>query len=194
MDRLLALSALALVTACDGAPPSAPPPSRVDAVTVPKGSDVSVDAFCEDRHTGDDAKTFAWPTLDDAPPPANTGWRWVNVWATWCGPCVAELPMVQQWQKKMAAEGATFDLQFLSVDNAAADVDHFRGAHADAPMSHRVKNFSDVAGWLGGLGIDANTAIPIQIFVDNHQKVRCIRTGSVGTADYPPVRKLLGTP
>jgi thiol-disulfide isomerase/thioredoxin len=166
----------------------------VDAVTVPKGSDVNLDAFCEERSTGDDAKTFVWPTMDDAPPPDATGWRWVNVWATWCGPCVKELPMVQQWHQKLASEGVNFDLQFLSVDAAAPDVEHFRGAHADAPATHRVKNFADVAGWIGGMGLDANTAIPIQIFVDPHQKIRCIRTGAVDTNDQPAVRKLLSAP
>lgn len=48
----------------------------------------------------------------------------VNVWATWCGPCRAEMPALQQLSEAYKAEGMV--LVGLSVDRgAAAKVDAF---------------------------------------------------------------------
>ncbi len=44
----------------------------------------------------------------------------INIWATWCIPCAAEMPELQQMQTKLAARG--IDLIGLSVD-AEKDVD-----------------------------------------------------------------------
>jgi len=43
----------------------------------------------------------------------------VNVWATWCGPCRAEMPLLQRMYLRHRAEG--FVLLGLSVDVASSD-------------------------------------------------------------------------
>lgn len=175
---------------CDGEP-EAPPPPRVAAVKATPATDKDLAAFCEELPAPDQAKMFVWPTLEGATPAPSGKWTWVNVWATWCGPCVEEMPMLVEWQRRMEAEGASFELQFLSVDARAEDVARYKKAHSDLPIGTRVKDFAGVAPWLGQLGIDAATSIPIHFFVDAQQRLRCTRIGSVGSADYERVKALV---
>ena len=47
----------------------------------------------------------------------------VNFWATWCPPCLDEMPSMQQLQRRMANK--PFDLLALSVDNSWEPVNRF---------------------------------------------------------------------
>lgn len=191
MDRLLPLIGLLALSACDGGAPSTPPPSRVDAVkATPAQKEAVVDNFCEDHKPAEQAASFSWPELD-SPAPTQSGWRWVNVWATWCGPCIEEMPLIKRWQQQLATEGVAVEVAFLSVDAKVEDMRRFQQNNPVARDSLRVRDFALVAPWLAAVQIDANSAIPIHLFVDEQQKIRCTRTGSVGAADYPAIKKLL---
>ena len=52
------------------------------------------------------------------------GWRWVNLWATWCTPCVEEMALLRQWRDGFARDGApvAFDVQ-ASAEGDVARVD-----------------------------------------------------------------------
>jgi len=47
----------------------------------------------------------------------------LNFWATWCGPCVAEVPRFSGWQKRYAAAG--LQVIGVSMDDDAAAVKRF---------------------------------------------------------------------
>lgn len=47
----------------------------------------------------------------------------VNVWATWCGPCVVEMPSMQRLYE--ALEGEDFEILAVSVDAPSGELDEF---------------------------------------------------------------------
>lgn len=55
----------------------------------------------------------------------------IDFWATWCGPCVAEMPRLHQVYAKYKASG--FEILSLSLDKLAGDIIPFR-ADAAHPM------------------------------------------------------------
>lgn len=192
------LGCLALATALSGcgggggdAPP-APVRSRVDAVAAAPDKDSKLDAFCEVRSPAGSARTLTWPELEGEAPTTGDGWTWVSLWATWCGPCIEEVPLMRGWEERLAAEGSPVSVQHVSVDATADDLANYRGKHADAPTGPRVADQAAVTPWLTGLGLDEGAAIPIHLFVDPSQKIRCIRVGAVSAPDYSTVKKIVG--
>ncbi len=187
---------LLLVGACDGIPTEppvggpAPPSSRVDSVVAAKPKDPLAD-FCEVRPEGPSAPVFHYPPLDDAAPPASDRWTWVNVWATWCGPCVEELPRVVEWEAKLQADLGPGAVRFLSVDGKAEEVAAFRSKHPTTPQSARMKDLSSLEPFLHSIGLDTTAALPLQVFLDAESKVRCVRVGAVSERDYPRVKSAL---
>ena len=52
----------------------------------------------------------------------------LNVWATWCPPCVAEMPSLERLQRALAAEGLSVVAVSTDVDKAA--LERFVADHA----------------------------------------------------------------
>ena len=183
--------AFSLLLACGAEQPATPPPSRVDAVmAVPTKKPIDPAEFCEN-----DLKvapqTFAWPDLDGPAPEIAGGWTWVNVWATWCAPCVEEMPRLQAWEPKLQAAAGAGSLQFLSVDQTAEVVTRFLEHHPDLRAGPRIRDFSQLEGWLPTIGLDAGAVLPIHVFLDAQQRIRCVREGAVSKQDYEVVVKVL---
>jgi len=44
----------------------------------------------------------------------------LNIWATWCAPCVAEMPSMEKLYQELEDEG--FELLAVSVDESGAEV------------------------------------------------------------------------
>ncbi|HEY0192467.1 MAG TPA: TlpA disulfide reductase family protein [Kofleriaceae bacterium] len=195
MDRLPAVILLLGLASCGGPKddqPVATPSARTDGAKVSQPQAASTDAFCDLHATDASGPAFTWPELaGGAAPAAPTTWRWVNVWATWCAPCVEEMPRVIAWRDKLAAAGKRVDLQFVSVDESDDDVAAFRKAHPETPPSIRIASAAARAAWLKTFKLD-DGAIPIQLFVSPASKLRCSRAGGVRDKDYAVVSRLLG--
>jgi thiol-disulfide isomerase/thioredoxin len=187
MDRLpLIVSAVLALGACqkDGAEDKKPPvsSSRVDTVMA-KPVEVNLDGFCDARPK----VAFSFPELAGEAPKAVSGWRWINVWATWCKPCIEEMPRLVSWEKKLG----TFSLQFLSVDESDEVIADYRKQHPETPAgSLRVNDPDSVETWFTSLGLDRGATIPVHIFVNPSGKVSCVRAGAVTTQNLAEVKEL----
>jgi thiol-disulfide isomerase/thioredoxin len=187
MDRLSALIVVVASWGCDSKKEQ-PLPGRADTTKVAQKA-VSTEAFCDTQFPGATGPKFTPPevTGGTVAPSAST-WRWINVWATWCHPCVEELPRLAKWRDKLAGK---YEMTFISADENEGDVAEFRKAHPDAPASPIIaRAASQLEGWLASLGIQG-AALPIHIFVEPSGHVRCVRAGGVRETDFAAVEKLL---
>jgi len=109
----------------------------------------------------------------------------VNVWATWCPPCRAEMPAMQQLADAYAKEGLV--VLGLSVDQGpAADVDSFlreRGiSYPNAIITH------DVLASFGGV-----RGYPTSFLIDREGILRHAVLGPVGVLTLrPAIARLTG--
>jgi thiol-disulfide isomerase/thioredoxin len=165
--------------------------SRVNAPGAAKRT-AAADDFCDVSPAPAAAPAFTLPALAApgaapaaaaAPSPAG-GWRWINVWATWCKPCLEELPLLQRWPAQLTQDGIKVALQMVSVDQEEAPLTSFRQRHPQLPAAARLADPAALGPWLAGLGGRADSSIPIHILVDPAGKVRCVRAGTVTPSDY----------
>jgi thiol-disulfide isomerase/thioredoxin len=188
---VLALIASLFLPACPEDTPAAPESlSRVNAVRA-HGRPPSVDDFCDAHASATDAKIFAWPALASgaAAPRATPGrWRWVNLWATWCRPCLSEMPMVFSWKDRLTAAGHPVDVQLLSVDASNDEVEQYQGLHSEVNGTVRMAEPGAVQAYLTSLGLDGGASIPVHVFVDPAGKVRCVRAGAISEDDFDDVQ------
>ena len=92
----------------------------------------------------------------------------INFWATWCGPCRKEMPLLEQIQKKYAPLG--FTMLGINVEEDTTQMEAFLG---DVPVSfpvlldpaNRVSKLYDVA------------AMPSTVILDRKGNVRYIHQG-----------------
>jgi thiol-disulfide isomerase/thioredoxin len=133
------------------------------------------------------AKDFTWPELDHATA-AQTGsqYRWVNVWATWCKPCVEELPLLARTFAGWRQKKHPIALTLVSVDADAAAPEQFLAAHrdwTDVPPNVALKDPSAANSWLASTGLASGSAIPVHLILDAHDKLLCARSGGISAQD-----------
>lgn len=197
MDRLhavrfasLLLCSLVAASACsDPSTEPAQAAQRFQAVAAPK-KNVNLDAFCDVRPGAASPRHFAMPELA-APAPNVAGWRWLNVWATWCAPCVEEMPMIASWAPRLASEGAPVTLTLLSVDATDQDVATWQSGHPGSPATLRLRDPQLGAALFQSLGLDSAAPIPVHAFIDPQGNVRCARAGAIHETDYAAVKAVL---
>ena len=192
----LAWIAVFAAAACDGGGSAPPPPaaSRFEAVKAagPTTAD-PLAGFCDVRAQPQQGTAFHFPAVEGAAPaaPGQERFLWLNLWATWCKPCVEEMPMIVGWQKQLASEGKAIDLQFVSVDEDGAAVPAFRAQHANAPESLHIADAKALAPLIAELGLDAGAGLPIHVFVEKGGHVRCVRAGAITESHYPIIASML---
>ncbi len=189
-SALLALACVLGAFGCDDGQPSRPPPSRVEAVTAQRTDPMQ--ELCDVAPRASDAPTLSFPELASGEAPGRpTRPRWLNVWATWCRPCVEEMPLIVGWSERMHGEAADVELVFLSSDATDEAVATFREAHPDAPETLRMQDPDGVAAWATSVGLDPGATLPIHVFTDAENRVRCARTGALSERDYQNARDIV---
>ncbi|MDD9933066.1 MAG: TlpA disulfide reductase family protein [Myxococcales bacterium] len=194
MDRLHALIIITALcgAACNGEPPKPPPSAtRVEAVTAKGPDDNAVAGFCDIHAKPGAGEAFALPPVSAPPKEKSGGAQWVNVWATWCKPCVEELPMMQAWGPRLSGDGAPTAMHYVNVDAEASSVEQFRADHPGTPESLRIASPEALAPWMEGLGLDPGAGLPIHAFVGKDGRTRCVRSGAVTEDHYALVKTLL---
>lgn len=137
-------------------------------------------------------KPFRWPELADAAPPPNAPrYRWVNVWATWCKPCVEELPLLTRTFEAWKKQGQDVTLSLVSVDADAAAAKSFVAARPGTPATLQLKDASAAGEWLTQLGLPSGAAIPVHSVVDAKGSLLCARAGGVNEAQLERFKQVL---
>lgn len=185
MDRL---SALIVLAAC-GNDGKEPPAARNESAKVAAVQANTAEGFCEFLAKPEaPGPELTWAPLADGkqPPPPAKGWRWINLWATWCKPCVEELPRLAKWKGQL--EG--IDMQFVSLDDKPEDVEAFRKEHPGTPETFRIADAEKIDEWTNKLGLKGSPMIPIHVFVDPSNHVKCARAGNVREQDFAVIKQL----
>lgn len=202
---LLALLICVPLTGCPGGGDTAKTPAptgrRVAAVK-PKKSGGAVNdtgGFCEATYAADVAPAFAWPPEralpDGTTPPAKLAtdrWTWVNVWATWCRPCVEEMGLMARWTRGLEKEGRPIDLQLLTIDKVDDQAKLAERMKKGVPGKVRwIREEADFGPFLDSIKVDRNAAIPIHALVDPAGKLRCVRVGAISGQDFAAVKAII---
>jgi thiol-disulfide isomerase/thioredoxin len=195
MDRLSTVGIFvvaALLLACgNGKEQSRSSRERVNAVQARPATGTAPAEMCDVFHAAADAPVFAWPELTSEPPPAPGGqWRWINVWATWCKPCIEEMPRLVDWRDRLGARGLGVALHLISADESDELIASFRAAHPKTPPSLRLVDPDAVPAWMAALGVPGGS-LPVHVLVDPDGRIRCVRASSVEDSDYPAIESLL---
>jgi thiol-disulfide isomerase/thioredoxin len=188
MKRLLL--ACLLLLACDeqdGAPPPAAE-GRVNAVMANKRA--SFADLC-DLAPQPGEKAFQWPELTEAAPSPAARYRWVNVWATWCKPCVEELPLLTRTFDAWKKAGQDVTLTLVSVDADAAAAKSFIAARPGTPASLQLKDANKASDWLSQIGLASGASIPVHSVVDQKGNLLCARSGGVTEAHLERFKQVL---
>lgn len=191
MRTLAIITVIIVLAACETQDAPKPQASRVIAVTTKAETGNPLRDFCDVGVEKGRRRQFRLPQTTGEHQHSANGFRWINIWATWCKPCIEEMPMLVQWQKRLKKEGVQFDLEFVSVDESSEITNAFLQKHPQLPRSLHLKDPDALPSWIEQMGLDSAAGLPIHVFVDQKAEIRCARAAAINPSDYTTVARLL---
>jgi thiol-disulfide isomerase/thioredoxin len=101
----------------------------------------------------------------------------INFWATWCAPCLREIPLLTEFQASQANDGA--QIIGIAVDRADAVAKFVTTQDLNYPV---LVGQSDAMELAGGFGTDF-FALPFTVFADAAGRVLAVHTGEIHQGD-----------
>jgi thiol-disulfide isomerase/thioredoxin len=92
----------------------------------------------------------------------------IDVWATWCAPCIAEMPVLHDLHKKHGGGPQGLEIVSISVDSDAAPVRAMRRGKWKMPWKHAVVPADRIERFYADLGI---IGIPVAVLLDGDGKI-----------------------
>jgi cytochrome c biogenesis protein CcmG, thiol:disulfide interchange protein DsbE len=123
------------------------------------------------------APDLSLPRLGGTAPVPLRAWRGkvvvLNYWASWCPPCRDESPLLERWQKRIAARGGTvLGVDALDVtSDASAFMRHYGLSY---PMLHDGDGHSQQRFGISGY--------PETFVIDRRGRIAAVRRGTVDDA------------
>lgn len=90
----------------------------------------------------------------------------LNFWATWCGPCIDEMPSMERLYQKLKSK-KNFEMLAVSIDKGGAEVVKMFVKENKLTFTVLLDRDSEVAGEYGVMGIPSTYLIDPQGYVIN---------------------------
>jgi len=97
----------------------------------------------------------------------------VNFWATWCGPCRREIPLLRELQKQHGAEG--FQIVGVAVDIREDVVKYAQEIGIDYPVLIGEQDGLDAVNKFG----QGSIGFPFTVFTDNQGRIVLFHLGEI---------------
>jgi thiol-disulfide isomerase/thioredoxin len=197
VSRVAGAVLLGAALACHPQSGDVPARQRAEVVTQSR-AEISAAEWCDVYYAPEKAPALVLPPsvplgTGGALAAKPTTWVWLNLWATWCKPCVREMPLVIAFGAHLRDEGMSLSNWFVSLDEPGPELQAFIRQHPElsGATSLRLSSPDELDAWTGRYGLKSGTTIPINIIVAPGGAVRCVRAGSIADGDYARVRAVL---
>jgi thiol-disulfide isomerase/thioredoxin len=110
----------------------------------------------------------------------------LHFWATWCGPCIEELPALARMAEHVRRAGVDFVAVSLDepTPRSARHVSAVLTARVRDPQWSSILKVEDVGAFLTSLDPDWEGAIPVFFAFDRQSKLRRTHLGNITRAEF----------
>ena len=195
MKHALSFVLLAALAGCNDKHAVSGPIARYESV---KAAPAASSRWCDTSFPGAaphlTLPPLAAPGAGRGPASLPAGKRvWLNLWATWCQPCLREMPLLLKWQADLRKDGVDVEVVLLSLDEDADVLSEFLAQRKDIATAKVVRAASqhDYEQWVKAYVKDPSTPIPIHLLASADGNLRCVRSGSLREGEYPAAKAAL---